>query len=90
MRLPALAALTAVTLTIGSAALAQTNEQPRPRLDSGTTFAEDRDVRLPAASSAPRFLTLGAPVQPVVADAPAPTRRKLTLGTMPWLTGAYN
>lgn len=91
MRLPALAAMTAFALSVGSSGLAQSTDNDRS--PSGSTISEEeRATQLSPTAASPRFLVLGAPVRPAPASAPAPApvKRKLTLGSMPWLTGAYN
>lgn len=89
MRLPAYAALLAATLSTGTTALAQTSDNDRTP-DRGSISDEERKAQLAQVPGSPPFLILGAPVRPAPASAPAPAQRKLTLGTMPWLTGAYN
>lgn len=91
MRLPALAAATVLSLSITDVALAQSSDNGRDT-SSNSISAEERATQLAGpVQLPPRFPALAAPVRPIPVEAPViPPRRKLTLQTMPWLTGAYN
>lgn len=89
MRLPAIAALTAAVLTMGASAYAQTSDNDRSP-STGSISAEELATQLTPGVVSPQFPVAQAPVRPARASAPAPVKRKLTLGSMPWLTGAYN